>query len=68
MSLSRGHGSAYNRGMMDAYYGRSSNPHKHVFDDEFNRTMRVDLTASDGEEYNEYFRGRVDCDDEKDWG
>jgi hypothetical protein len=62
--LDREHGSPWDRGHSDAYYGRSKNPHFYVGasyeGDEITR-----LTSKEAMAYNEGFDG---CDDFKDWG
>ncbi len=62
--LDREHGSPWDRGHSDAYYGRSKNPHFYVGasyeGDEITR-----LTSKEAMAYNEGFDG---CDEFKDWG
>jgi hypothetical protein len=62
--LDREHGSPWDRGHSDAYYGRSKNPHFYVgasyVGDEITR-----LTSKEAMAYNEGFDG---CDEFKDWG
>jgi len=62
--LDREHGSPYDRGHSDAYYGRSKSPHFYVgasyVGDEITR-----LTSKEAMAYNEGFDG---CEDFKDWG
>lgn len=51
------HGSPYDRGDSDAYYGRPANPHKLVFDD-FGPTRGRVVKLTDPKEIGEYDRGR----------
>ena len=58
------HGSPYDRGHADAYYGRARDPHKYP-DGTYNGDKITDLTPEELEAYN---AGYDDCDDRKDWG
>ena len=58
------HGSPYDRGHADAYYGRSRNPHKWPEGTGHGEKV-TDLTPEEIEAYN---AGYDDCDDRKDWG
>jgi len=58
------HGSPYDRGHADAYYGRSRNPHKWPEGTGHGEKV-TDLTP---EEIDAYNAGYDDCDDRKDWG
>ena len=58
------HGSPEDRGVMDAYYGRVSDPH--CFEgDTITSFCRTDLTT---QELTEYYEGYNNCTDRKDWG
>ena len=60
------HGSPYDRGSADRYYGRPFNPHFYAGDsytsDKFDRHSMTD------EEIEEYRLGWEEEDDRKDWG
>jgi hypothetical protein len=57
------HGSPYDRGHSDAYYGREKNPHKWV---DGNYDQRAEL--EDADEIKAYHAGYEGCTDFKDWG
>lgn len=61
--INRGHGSPYDRGSADAYYGRPPRPHK--WTDGLGRAEVTDLTA---DEVKEYHAGYDQEEDRKDWG
>ena len=55
--------SAFNRGRMDAYYGRPPRPHK--WSDPLGRKEITDLSP---QEIADYWRGYDEEDERKDWG
>lgn len=57
------HGSPFDRGHSDAYYGRSKNPHKWADGD---HDKEVELT--DPSDIEAYHAGYDSCTDSKDWG
>lgn len=62
----RGHGSPYDRGDSDAYYGRLHDPHKWDFSQNFKR--RTVITALSSDEQAEYDRGyRENPSGKKEW-
>jgi len=58
------HGSPYDRGHSDAYYGREKDPHKYP-EGSYNGERVTDLTPEEIEAYNAGYEG---CTDFKDWG
>lgn len=61
------HGSPYDRGSADAYYGRASTPHYYV--GATSRSERVvTLTEQELEAYNAGYDDQVKSGDFKDWG
>jgi hypothetical protein len=62
--MDRGHGSPWDRGHSDAYYGRSKNPHFYMAG-AYEGERITDLTLAEKAEYE---MGYEECDDRKDWG
>jgi hypothetical protein len=64
--MNKRHGSPYDRGSADAYYGRPCRPH-YFLGDTYNSTeITADrMTPQEIEEYNVGYRGETD---RKDWG
>jgi hypothetical protein len=62
--FSREHGSLYDRGAADAYYGRSRDPHWYP-QGSLRGEKISDLNEKEIEEYN---KGYNECTDSKDWG
>jgi hypothetical protein len=60
------HGSAYDRGSADAYYGRAPDPHYFVGDTYV--TKRVSKEDMTQDEIDTYLRGYNNETDRKDWG
>lgn len=60
----RGHGSPYDRGSADAYYGRSYNPHWYP---EGNK-VGISIGGMTPEQIEEYRLGYTEETDRKDWG
>lgn len=58
------HGSPYDRGWADKYYGRPMDPHKYL-EGTYKGEKITDLTP---EELKAYEAGYENCDDQKDWG
>jgi hypothetical protein len=58
------HGSPYDRGYADAYYGRGKDPHKYP-EGTYNGERVTDLSP---EELDAYHSGYDGCTDSKDWG
>jgi len=69
--MNKAHGSPYDRGSADRYYGRQYQPHYHQFFDEpfhgrHYRVIKCENMTS--EEMDEYRLGWNQTDDRKDWG
>ena len=64
MSFSKSHGSPFDRGRMDAYYGRPSNPHIWLDGCGVKKVLREDMTK---DQINEYNLGFESEDDRKNW-
>lgn len=62
----RGHGSPYDRGSADRYYGRPANPHFYAGDTY--STDKFDRHSMSDEEIAEYYKGYNEEEDRKDWG
>jgi|TARA_R100001460_G_scaffold2321_4_gene7638 hypothetical protein len=62
----RRHGSPYDRGSADRYYGRPANPHFYAGDTY--STDKFDKHSMSDEEIAEYYRGYEEEEDRKDWG
>lgn len=60
------HGSPWDRGRADSYYGRSIRPHKWL--DGLGRQEITDLTPAEIAEYHAGFEENEDAGDHKDWG
>jgi len=60
------HGSPYDRGSCDAYYGRGCKPHH--WPDGTNHGNRVDEEKMNKDQIKEYYAGFDEEDDRKDWG
>ena len=58
------HGSPYDRGGADAYYGRRFNPHYKAF----NGTVRIEIEDPDSPDFDAYRAGYNEQTNEKDWG
>lgn len=66
MTNTHKHGSPYDRGDSDAYYGRPPRPHKWL-DDLGRSVVRIDKLSDS--EIAEYYRGyEENPSDQKDWG
>lgn len=65
MSEERKHGSPYDRGSMDAYYGRRPRPH--IWLDSMGRE-RVPEDKMTKDQIKDYYKGYDEEDDRKDWG
>lgn len=62
----RRHGSPYDRGSADRYYGRPPNPHFYAGDTY--STDKFDKHSMTEEEIAEYYKGYEEEEDRKDWG
>ena len=62
--IDKSHGSPYDRGSADSYYGKRRNPHK--YPEGTGHGERVTLT--DPEEIEHYMKGYSENNDFKDWG
>jgi hypothetical protein len=63
------HGSPYDRGAADSYYGRDYWPHYFVGDTHKSRRVDMDqMTASDLAAYTAGYRDNEANGDKKDWG
>ena len=62
----RRHGSPYDRGSADRYYGRPANPHFYAGDTY--SSDRFDIHTMTQEEIDEYYRGYNEEEGQKDWG
>lgn len=60
------HGSPFDRGSADAYYGREADPHYFVGDTY--RSDKVEMEKMSPSEIEEYFKGYNTQTDRKDWG
>jgi hypothetical protein len=60
------HGSAYDRGSADAYYGRPFQPH--FFTGDTNRSTKITAEFMTAQELADYERGYKQETDRKDWG
>lgn len=59
------HGSAYDRGSADRYYGRPFDPH--YFEGASYQSRRVDICDPDSAEYQAYLAGWQETTDRKEW-
>ena len=64
--MNKGHGSPYDRGSADRYYGREYQPH--MIDFLKGHNMRIKADELSQEQLNEYKLGRNQTDSRKDWG
>ncbi len=62
--MNKSHGSPYDRGSADAYYGRPMDPHKYP-NGTYHGDRVTDLTDKEVAQYN---RGYLEQTDRKDWG
>ena len=65
-AMDQKHGSPWDRGHADAYYGRSFDPH--YWSEGSYRGDRTEMKDMPPEEIVLYTRGYNDCDSRKDWG
>lgn len=67
MMLDRKHGSPYDRGGADSYYGRGFQPHYYKGDTYLSERVE-DLTREQLDEYTQGYQDNEDYGDKKDWG
>ena len=65
--LDRKHGSPYDRGSADSYYGRGFQPHYYVGDTYLSERVE-DLTQEELDEYTQGYQDNEEYGDKKDWG
>lgn len=63
----RGHGSPYDRGSADAYYGRTYNPHWYPLHAD-NKGLGINIMGMTPEQIEDYRLGYTEETDQKDWG
>ena len=65
--LDRKHGSPYDRGSADSYYGRGFQPHYYKGDTYFSERVET-LTREQLDEYTQGYQDNEEYGDKKDWG